>query len=80
MMQPLDDDTYDAFIIDAEEIRDETRKVDVLHLELTITRGARKGEVVRLRADGLARDAITLIGLPVTLTVVDGHPTVRIDD
>ena len=78
-MQPLDDNTYDAFIIDAEEIRDEKRNRDVMHLELTITRGARKGEVVRVRAEGLRGDAIALIGLPATLTVVDGQPSVRID-
>jgi hypothetical protein len=78
-MQPLQDNTYDAFIIDAEEIRDETRKRDVMHLELAITRGARKGELVRVRAEGLGRDAIALIGLPVTLTVIDGQPSVRVD-
>jgi hypothetical protein len=78
-MQPLQDNTYDAFIIDAEEIRDEEQKRDVMHLELTITRGARKGDVVHVRADGLGRDAMSLIGLPATLTVVDGQPTVRVD-
>jgi hypothetical protein len=79
-MHSLDDGTYDAFIIDAEEIFEEKRDRAALHLEMTITRGARKGEVVRVRADGLQLDAIALIGMPATLTVVDGRPSVRIDD
>ena len=79
-MQPLDDGTYDAFIIDAEEIFAENADRGALHLEITITSGARKGEVVRVRADGLHADVIALIGMPATLTVVDGVPSVRIDD
>jgi hypothetical protein len=79
-MQPLDDGMYDAFIIDAEEIFEKNVDRGALHLEITITSGARKGEVVRVRADGLHADAIALIGLPATLTVVDGEPSVRIDD
>ncbi|MBV8690463.1 MAG: hypothetical protein JOZ37_17070 [Actinobacteria bacterium] len=79
-MQPLDDGTYDAFIIDAEEIFEEKRDRGVLHLEITITSGARKGEVVRVRAEGMDVDAINVIGMPATLTVVDGQPSVRVDD
>ena len=78
-MQPLDDNTYDAFIIDAEEIFDEKRDRGAMQLEMTITSGARKGDVVRVRAEGLGVDAIALIGMPATLTVVDGQPSVRID-
>jgi hypothetical protein len=79
-MQSLDDGTYDAFIIDAEEIFEEKRDRGVLQLEITITSGAHKGEVVRVRATGVRADAIALIGMPATLTVVDGQPNVRIDD
>ena len=79
-MQSLDDGTYDAFIIDAEEIFEEKRDRGVLQLEITITSGARKGEVVRVRAEGLGTDAIALIGMPATLTVVDGQPSVCIDE
>ena len=79
-MSALDDGTYDAFIIDAEEIFEEKRDRGVLHLEITITSGARKGEVVRVRAEGMDVDAINIIGLPATLTVVDGQPSVRVDD
>jgi hypothetical protein len=79
VMQPLDDGTYDAFIIDAEDERDDEKEIRVMRLEITITSGARKGEVVAVRARGLTRDAIQLIGLPATLIVTDGMPNVRVD-
>jgi hypothetical protein len=71
----LPDDTYDAFIIDA--TRDEKR--NVIAIELTITSGAHKGEVIALHAANLDRDPIDLIGLPAQLVVRDGAPSVRFD-
>jgi hypothetical protein len=60
----LDDGTYDAFIVWAEQ-RD-----DGIALELTITSGAHRGEVVNVVTSTYAtRDAIDLIGLPCTLVV-----------
>jgi hypothetical protein len=71
------DGTYDAFVVDA-EIRDEGAG-RVTHLELTIIAGDHKGEVVAVAATGMTADEIDLIGMPATLTVTDGRPTVRID-
>jgi hypothetical protein len=76
-MQTLDDGTYDAFIIDA---RADEKNIGAMRLELTITTGARKGEVVNVRATNVARDVIALIGVPATLRVVDGQPHVTVDD
>ena len=76
-MDTLDDGTYDAFILDA---RADEKNFGAMHLELTITTRARKGEVIRVRATNLDRDAIALIGMPATLRVVDGQPHVTIDD
>lgn len=73
-MQPLDDNTYDVFIVDAHE-----DKENALHLELAVTSGAHKGEVVVVRASSMQRDAIDLIGLPATLEVRDGVPRVTLD-
>lgn len=73
-MQPLDDDTYDVFIVDAEEDEE-----NALRLELAVTSGAHKGEVVVVRATSMQRDAIDMIGLPATLTVRDGVPRVQLD-
>jgi hypothetical protein len=68
-MDALDDGTYDVIVVDAHEGAD-----DVVHIDLAITSGARKGEVVQLVAQGLARDATSLLGLPATLRVEDGAP------
>jgi len=73
----LDDGTYDAFIVDAREIEEISRAMSI---ELTITSGARKGEVVTVRATNVERDAIALIGMPATLRVANGKPHITIDD
>ena len=73
-MGPIADGTYDVFVVDAE-----STDGDDVRLELTITTGPSKGEVVSLRAHGLGRDAIDVLGMPATLTVIDGVPTVQVD-
>ncbi len=63
-MTTLDDGTYDAFIIWAEQ-RD-----DGVALDLTITTGAHRGDVINIVTSTFAtRDALDLVGLPCTLTV-----------
>jgi hypothetical protein len=69
----LEDGTYDAFVVDA------TTAGDGLILDLTILAGPSKGEVVSVRATGLPGDEIELLGMPATLTVANGEPTVTID-
>jgi hypothetical protein len=69
---PLDDGAYDAFIVWAE-----TRDDGSIALDLTITIGAHKGDVVSVRATGAPRDAIDLVGMPVTLRVRAGEPVVE---
>lgn len=73
-MPHLDDGVYDAIVIDARE-DDE----NVLHVDLALTRGAHKGDVITLTGDAFARDAIALLGLPATLRVVDGEPHLTLD-
>lgn len=68
----LDDGTYDAVVVDADDDGGEVR------MELTIVAGARKGEVVAVRAAGLRRDPLDLLGLPATVTVERGRPHVRV--
>ena len=63
-MTPLDDGSYDAFIVWAE-----TRDNGVA-LELTITTGAHRGDVINIvTSDFAARAVFDLIGLPCTLNV-----------
>jgi hypothetical protein len=68
LMTTLSDGTYDAFIIWAEQ-RD-----DGVALECTITSGAARGEVVNIVTSSfVARDPLSLVGLPCTLVVRDNE-------
>ena len=73
-MDALPDGEYSIFIIDAENIDDGT-----VRLEITITVGEHKGEVIAVRASHLTDDPIMLMGLPGTLHVVDGVPRVEVE-
>jgi hypothetical protein len=64
----LSDGTYDAFIIWAEQ-----RERGVA-LECAITSGASRGDVVNIVTSSfVARDALSLVGLPCTLIVRDNE-------
>jgi hypothetical protein len=67
------DGTYDVFVVDA------TADGAALRLEVTILAGQHKGEVVALRATGLGTDELEVLGMPGTLTVADGEPSIAID-
>jgi len=70
----LPDGTYDALVIDAAEHDDGSVSVD-----LTIVAGPSKGEVVTLLASGLEGDPLDLLGVPATIAVSDGSPSVRFE-
>jgi len=70
----LDDGTYDAFVVDAEDAPGGGTT-----LELTITAGEHKGMVTALTSAVTLGDPIDLLGMPATLTVAMGVPSVRID-
>jgi hypothetical protein len=72
----LPDGSYDVFIVDA--VPDDG--ADVMCLSLTVLSGPSKGEVVDVRAAGLGRDELDLLGLPGTLVVENGAPRVTVDD
>ena len=69
----LADGTYDAIVVDAE--RDE----DGIRLELTITAGPHKGEVVAVRATTLTMDPINTLGIPARIVVHDNRPRVELE-
>lgn len=77
----LDDGTYDGIVVDAEleAGHDDGDDIAVVRLDVAILAGPHKGEVVAVRATGLAADPLDALGLPVTLTVVDGGPRVAFD-
>jgi hypothetical protein len=70
----LPDGTYDVFVVDAESVG-----ADGLRLELTILDGDQKGEVVSMRAEGLRIGELDALGLPGTLTVLQGQPSVALE-
>jgi hypothetical protein len=72
---PLPDGTYPAFVVDAEEAGDGT----IRSVSLTIVSGDHKGEVLDLAARGLTGTFVDLIGMPATVVVTDGIPTLTID-
>jgi hypothetical protein len=73
----LDDGTYNVFIVDASVTVGENARI--VELEVTITSGDFKGDVVSIRADGLAGEEWELLGTPATLVVTDGAPHLRLD-
>ena len=70
----LPDGTYDALVVDAADHDDGSVSVD-----LTIVAGAVKGEVVSLRTAGLTGDPLDLLGVPATISVTGGVPSVRFE-
>jgi hypothetical protein len=76
-MHVLSDGTYEAFVID---IAPDNEDTDEHHarIDLTILSGDHKGEVVTVRASTIDGDDISVLGLPATLTVIDGAPNVSI--
>jgi len=75
---PLPDGEYPAMVLDCEDgVADDGTAV--LHLELTLLTGATRGEVVSLTSSEVLGTFIDLMGMPATLTVRDGHPSVVID-
>jgi hypothetical protein len=69
----LSDGSYDAFILDA------SADGEAMFLELTVIAGEHKGEVVSVRATGLADSEIDLLGMPATIVVEGGEPRVIVD-
>ncbi len=69
----LDDGTYDAVVVDA------TDDAGAVVLDLAVLTGPHKGDVVTVRTEGLARDALDLLAVPATVTVAGGEPSVQLE-
>lgn len=68
----LEDGIYEAFVLDA------AADGPVLRLEVTIVAGPHKGAVLSVRADGLDLDELECLGLPATLAVTGGDPSIEL--
>jgi hypothetical protein len=70
----LPDGSYDVIVVDAERSTDGSLRVDAALLD-----GVHKGEVVSVRATGLALDELDALGVPGTLTVEAGAPSIALE-
>lgn len=70
----LPDGRYDVLIVDARTDDDGT-----VHVDVTVTSGAHKGEVVAIRGRFPGTDELDLLAAPATLVVSEGQPTVTLD-
>ena len=70
----LTDGRYDVFVVDAT-----SDGPGVLRLEVTVLAGGHKGEVVSVRAEGLGVEELDALGMPGTLTVASGEPTLVLE-
>jgi hypothetical protein len=75
----LPDGAHDALVIDAHDGIDDLGR-PTQRLDLTVVSGVSKGFVVTIVTGVPLGDEIALIGMPCTITVRDGQPTVVIDD
>jgi hypothetical protein len=71
----LPDGRYEVLIVDAHADDDGT-----VHLEVTVTTGPAKGDVVAIKGRFPGRDELDLLAAPGVLVVSDGQPTVTLDD
>jgi hypothetical protein len=74
LVEALPDGTYDVMIVDVDTDEEERVRVDVV-----LTAGSHRGEVVSLRASSMQRDPLGLLGLPAQLEVKDGTPALTLD-
>ena len=73
-MSQLDDGVYEGIVIDAKEIGDEA-----IHIEVALSSGSRKGEIITISARHLRRSSLDLLGMPATITVAHGEPHIEFE-
>ena len=74
---PLPDGSYDVFVVNADDLP--TAGGSTTALDLTIVSGEHRAETFALTAQVRLGEPTDLIGLPATLTIDAGAPSVRID-
>ena len=73
-MSQLDDGVYDGIVIDAKEIDDQA-----IHIEVALSSGPRKGEIINVSARHLRHSWLELLGMPATITVAHGEPHIEFE-
>jgi hypothetical protein len=70
----LEDGIYDAIVVDA-VLRDD----GTMTIEIALSSGQHRGDVVRVNATHVDRAWTDLLAMPVTLVVEDGEPRLMFD-
>jgi cell division protein FtsX len=73
-MPALEDGRYDVIVVEATEDPD-----DVMRLDVAISSGPHRGEVISITAVHLGRSWIDALAAPATLTVEEGRPVLSFD-
>jgi uncharacterized protein YcnI len=75
---PLPDGTYDVFVVDASDVEATDGSLGT-RLEVTLTVGEEKGRVLTVTSAAHLGGELDLLGMPATLTVASGVPSIAID-
>jgi hypothetical protein len=76
----LPDGRYDAVVVEVVNADDAAGDAEGwCRVELALLDGPHKGDVVAVRAKGLADRSLDLLGIPATLEVEDGTPSVTFE-
>lgn len=67
----LTDGTYDAQVLDAEDLLE-----GGVEVEVTIVGGEHRGATLKLRSPDWFGEALDLLGIPATIIVRDGRPRI----
>ncbi|MHB1137650.1 MAG: hypothetical protein ACYC2O_01755 [Microthrixaceae bacterium] len=78
MSEVLPDGTHDAFVVDVIHETDGAGRT-ITHVEITLVSGEHKGLVLQVATPESIGSFEELVGMPATLTVADGTPSIRID-
>lgn len=70
----LRDGRYDALIVDAHADDD-----GMVHLDVTVTSGEHKGEVLQIKGRFPGKDELDLLAMPATLVISEGQPVLTLD-
>ncbi len=71
----LADGSYGAVVVDVDDSTDD----GTVRVELAVSAGAHKGDVVAVRGRFPGSHPLGLLGLPATIVVADGQPAVTLD-
>ena len=74
LVEPLQDGVYDVMVVNVDTDDEQT-----VHIDVVITAGSHRGEVVSLQASAMQRDPLDLMGLPASLRVHEGVPDLEIE-